>query len=198
MTNSISGACRRPALLMAALCAALLPIGAYAAQNESSRSAPDAQSATSPERADELIVKDALSEYKRLREQDQTSKKPWWVLDAPWIAFGVVGIVLVWFWSERKKQELNQEVKKRELELELKKCEREWNWDEDPKLKPLADRLTKLQDQVTALVSETEKITKNVKEITENVAAATLFKTLATSNLLSGGHGDTKSGPRPE
>jgi len=171
MTNSISGACRRPALLMAALCAALLPIGAYAAQNESSRSAPDAQSATSPERADELIVKDALSEYKRLREQDQTSKKPWWVLDAPWIAFGVVGIVLVWCWSARKKQELDLDVVLKTLEVV-----REWAkglQQPKPPSGELADWQKKIVDQLVASISNiSDSVTGANTNITKELSSA--------------------------
>jgi len=177
MTNSTAGAfpcC--PALFIAAVCVALLPIGSYAAQNDPQKSTlPTAQSPSEKLENCALNLREEalfLSQYDvvrrdeldKLRKEVEENKHPW-VLAAPWLSLGLVGIgfAVAWLVLNWRERVLNyQKAKNRKLVLDM----------------------VDLKEQVSALITSTGEIKKNVDDTKK--AIEDLWRKLATSRLASG------------
>ena len=194
-----SARCRCSAMLIAAMFVALLPVGSSAAQGEPPKSTDAAKQSAGEKPAElrqdvtrehselvlreegsqvsryELVTKEELS---RLRTEAENNKKRWWVLDAPWAALLIIGLVWIWTWRSQNEQQFQLQQEKLRQKIP--------NWEEDARFNALGEMLTKMQEQVSGM-------SQNMREATDSISA--LWRTLATSNLVISGQRDTKKWP---
>jgi peptidoglycan hydrolase CwlO-like protein len=168
-------------MFTAAFCVALLSVGSCAAQSNLPQPPASVEQSTAEKLAElqrdvtqlksELALREEVSQ---LRREVEERSKPAWVLAAPWVALGIVGLGFVVAW----------------LVLNFRERVLKWHKESDPKtLDGLEERLKKLDGQVVELSSRIGEIGKQVTAV--NTSINELWRTLAISRLMS-------SAPNPD
>jgi uncharacterized protein YlxW (UPF0749 family) len=151
----------------------LLSVSTYAAQ---SNSPPLPEQSTTEKLAelqrDVAQLKSELGfrqEIARLKQEIEERSKPPWVLAAPWVALGIVGLAFAIAW------------------LMLNWRERVLKWHKEPDaatVDRLAERLAELKAQVSELSTSIGEMSKSVTTVNGNLVE--LWKSLAISRLIDG------------
>jgi hypothetical protein len=152
----------------------LLSVGTYAAQSNSPplSDQPITEKLTELQR-DVAQLKSELGlrqEIARLKQEIEERSKPTWVLAAPWVALGIVGLAFAIAW------------------LVLNWRERVLKWHREPDaatVDKLAERLAELEARVSELNKGIGEMSKSVTTVSGNLNE--FWKSLAISRVTGGG-----------